>query len=100
MPTRRDCLAAGAGGLSGALAGCLTRLGLARTGELQLKAVSGVWTYHGRRYRDQVRFVARDGPRIVDEAFRVVDVHEGGGRDWRSEVTTFDFDALHADHGR
>ncbi|NIS32654.1 MAG: hypothetical protein GWN07_19705, partial [Actinobacteria bacterium] len=57
MPTRRDCLAAGAGGFAASLAGCLTRLGLAHTGELQLKAVSGVWTHEGRRYRDQVLFV-------------------------------------------
>lgn len=178
MPSRRDCLAAGVGGLAASLAGCLTRLGLAHTGELQLKAVSVTWTHEGRPYRDEVLWVALDEPtavdgrvdeplaelvadpteivvseavhadlearfetveyllgfcgrgfdpgdpdgcrntrairrgfnrvqfgdraevRIVDGGFQIVDVYEGDDRDWRSEVTAFDFDALHAEHGR
>lgn len=178
MPTRRNFLAAGTGGLLGSLAGCLTRLGLAHTGELQLKAVSVTWTHEARPYRDEVLWVALDKPagvdgrvdeplaelvtdpteivvsdavhddlearfetveyllgfcgpgfdpgdpggcrntratrrgfnrvqfgdraevRILDGTFQVVDVYQGDDRDWRSEVTTFDFDALHAEHGR
>ncbi len=53
-----------------------------------------------RRGFNRVDFGDRAEVRIVDGAFRVVDVDEGGGADWRSEVSTFDFDALHADHGR
>lgn len=181
MSSRRSFLrATAAAGLGGGLAGC-PGIPPARTGELQLKAVSVAWTHDGRRYRDQVLFVALDEAGVVDgrvdedlarfaeaptdlvvpevahdrlearfeaveyalgvcgrafgaadergcrntrarrrdfnrvhfgdratvrlvdtedgDAFRVVEVRDGPRRDWRSEVTTFDFDAIHADHG-
>lgn len=182
MPSRRTCLRAASAGVAAGLAGCLTRLGLAKTGELQLKAVSVAWHHADRRYRDEVLFVALDEPGVVDgrvdrsladlvadpteiavpdrvhevltrrfetvdyllgfcgpgfgpgdpdgcrntratrhgfnrvgfgdraevrlvdreggDAFRIVDVYEGTDADWESDVTTFDFAARHADHGR
>ena len=181
MPSRRSLLRSSAAAGTAALAGCLGALSPARPGELQLKAVSVAWTHRGRRYRDQVLFVALDEAGVVDgrvdeflarfagdptrlvlpdvahdrlaarfeaveyalgfcgeafgdagewgcrntraprrdfnrvhfgdrarvrlvdtddgDAFRVVEVSDGPGEDWRSEVTTFDFEAVHAEHG-
>lgn len=44
-----------------ATAGCLTRLGLAKTGSLQLLAVSVTWQHDGRHYRDEVYRAHSDG---------------------------------------
>ncbi|MFB6352742.1 MAG: hypothetical protein ABEJ92_01525 [Halobacteriales archaeon] len=56
-----------------------------------------------RRGFNRAQFGDRARVRLLDrsggDAFRVVSVEDGPGADWRSEVRTVDFEALHADHG-
>lgn len=54
MPSRRRVLeSAGIAVGVCSIAGCLSKLGLAKTGHLQLKAVSLEWEYDGQTYRDE-----------------------------------------------
>lgn len=61
MVPRRTVLASAAAGLGATLGGCLTDLGLARTGYLQFKFVEVEWRHDGDRYRDDVLYAAYDG---------------------------------------
>ena len=79
MPSRRRFLAAAAGlPATTTLAGCLTDLGLAESGYLQLKGVSVTWRHDGRQYRDEVFRAAADGEselrgRVAREYAEIVD---------------------------
>lgn len=61
MPSRRAFLSGTVALSASAVGGCLTRVGLAKTGYLQLKAVSVQWTHRGRTYRDEVVRLISDG---------------------------------------
>ena len=62
MPSRRQCLATSLSLAAGAsLAGCLTGVGLANTGFLQLKVVDVEWHHRGRRWQDEVLWAVSDG---------------------------------------
>lgn len=178
MPSRRRFLATAAGfGATASSSGCLTDLGLAESGYLQVKGVSVTWRHRGRRWEDEVLAARSDGEselrcrvaeayasivgspteiRVTEEVERrldrnfvdviyvagfcwsdedghtcrnsqasratfnrvqfgdraevvfdsphveVLDVYEGTQGDphrWEADVTTFDFGALHDDHG-
>ena len=79
MSSRRRFLAAAAGlPATTAIAGCLTDLGLAESGYLQLKGVSVTWRHDGRRYRDEVFRATADGEselrgRVAREYAEIVD---------------------------
>jgi hypothetical protein len=84
MPSRRRFVySAGTAVAAGGLAGCLSDLGLAKTGHLQLKAVSLRWSHDGRSYEDQLldlRFDRDDGvvsgrydPNFVGDSVRAPD---------------------------
>lgn len=60
MVPRRAVLAVAAG-LGGSLGGCLTDVGLAKTGYLQFKILQVEWTHDGKRYRDEILYAAYDG---------------------------------------
>lgn len=60
MLSRRGLLSA-AGLGAATLSGCLTDVGLAETGYLQLKVVDVVWHHRGRRYQDEVLWAVSDG---------------------------------------
>lgn len=52
--SRRQVLATSGGALTtGSFGGCLSQLGLAKTGHLQLKVISLEWEYNGQLYRDE-----------------------------------------------
>ena len=66
VPSRRRFLSASLSLAAGAgLAGCLTDLGVAETGFLQLKAVDVEWRYRGRRWRDEVLWAISDGDSLL-----------------------------------
>ena len=66
VPSRRRFLSASLSLAAGAgLAGCLTDLGVAETGFLQLKAVDVEWRYRGRRWRDEVLWAIADGDSLL-----------------------------------
>jgi hypothetical protein len=60
MVPRRAVLASAAV-LSASLGGCLSQVGLARTGYLQFKFVEVEWRHGGSRYRDQILYASYDG---------------------------------------
>lgn len=54
MPSRRQVIAtSGVAVTVAGFGGCLSHLGLAKTGHLQLKVVSLEWEHNGRTYRDE-----------------------------------------------
>lgn len=61
VPSRRQVLAAAGSASAAGIAGCLTDLGVARTGYLQFKAVGVAWQHRGRRWRDEVLWATSDG---------------------------------------
>lgn len=61
MPSRRQVLAAAGSVGAAELAGCLTDLGVARTGPLQFKAVGVAWQHRGRTWWDEVLWATSDG---------------------------------------
>jgi hypothetical protein len=48
-------------GLFASLGGCLTEVGLAKTGSLQFTFVEVEWRHDGARYRDEIRDASSDG---------------------------------------
>lgn len=61
MPSRRQVLAAsGVAFTTGSLGSCLSKVGLAKTGELQLKAISLEWQYGNQTYIDQPLWILFD----------------------------------------
>lgn len=79
MPSRRRVLAAAAGlGGAASLSGCLTDVGLAESGYLQVKRVSVAWRYRGRRWEDEILLATSDGEselrgRVAREYAGIVD---------------------------
>ena len=66
VPSRRRFLASALSlGAGTSLAGCLTDVGLAQTGFLQLKAVDVEWYHRGRRWRDEVVWAISDGDSLL-----------------------------------
>lgn len=66
MPSRRRLLATLGVGATTSLAGCLTDLGLAKTGFPQVKVVDVAWRHRGRRYRDEILWAVSDGESTLD----------------------------------
>lgn len=65
VPSRRQVLAAVGGVGAAGTAGCLTDLGVARTGYLQFKIVDVAWTHRGQRWQSDVLYANYDGRRKV-----------------------------------
>ena len=61
VPSRRQVLATTGSALAGGFGGCLSTVGLARRGYLQIKSVTVEWTHGNRRHRDQVLQITSDG---------------------------------------
>ena len=67
MPSRRRLLASSlALGLCSSLGGCLTDLGIAKTGYLQVKAVDVAWQHRGPWYEDEILWAVSDGESHLD----------------------------------
>jgi len=79
VPSRRQLLSTSLSLAAGAsLAGCLTDVGLANTGFLQLKAVDVEWHHQGRRWQDEVLWAVSDGDselrcRVAESYRRIVE---------------------------
>lgn len=75
MPSRRRFLASSLSlGLAASLAGCLTDLGLAKTGYLHVKVVDVAWQHRGRQWQDEILWAVSDGRSHLD--FRVASEYE------------------------
>ncbi len=66
MVSRRTLLGATGAGAFGALGGCLTRVGLAKTGYLQNKIVVVEWGSRARRQSAQILYLGSDGESEID----------------------------------
>jgi len=84
VPSRRQFLASASTALGvGSLAGCLTELGLAKTGHVEEKAIILDWSHDGQSYRDDVLSIWSDSeagtitgrydPNFVGNAVRAPD---------------------------
>ena len=100
MPSRRRFLAAATGlGAATSSSGCLTDLGLAESGYLQVKGVSVTWRHRGRLWEDEILLATSDGKselrvRVAEEYATIVDapddlrVSEAMARRLKSEYTS------------
>lgn len=66
MPSRRQVLASTASVAAAGFGGCLTDLGLAKTGYLQYKIVDVRWSDGARTWSDDVLWASSDGESEID----------------------------------